>query len=123
MSDPCKHLLDEKDARQLIPRLCAHFYSLGWVSGTGGGLSIRNDRIFVAPSGVQKELIRPDDIFELDANGTILVSPSNKQLKLSECNPLFQVIYAARNAGAVLHSHHISCSILTQLLRTNEFRY
>ena len=26
----------------LIPELCKAFYHLGWVTGTGGGISIRN---------------------------------------------------------------------------------
>lgn len=50
-----------------ICTLCAKFYSLGWVTGTGGGTSIRHgDKIYIAPSGVQKELMRPTDMFVMD---------------------------------------------------------
>jgi ribulose-5-phosphate 4-epimerase/fuculose-1-phosphate aldolase len=39
-------------------------YNLGWVTGTGGGISIKlDDEIYIAPSGVQKERIQIDDIF------------------------------------------------------------
>jgi len=40
------------------------FYSKEWCTGSGGGISIRiNDsKIFVAPSGIQKEMLSPDDI-------------------------------------------------------------
>lgn len=50
-----------------ICTLCRQFYTHGWVTGTGGGVSIRNDKhIFIAPSGVQKELMQPTDMFVMD---------------------------------------------------------
>ena len=37
------------------------------VTGTGGGVSIRHGpHIFIAPSGVQKELLRPEDMFVME---------------------------------------------------------
>nr|CAG8560250.1 5906_t:CDS:2 [Entrophospora candida] len=36
----------------LIPELCRLFYKLGWVTGTGGGISIRDgELVYIAPSG------------------------------------------------------------------------
>ena len=36
-------------------------------TGTGGGVSIKHeDHIFLAPSGVEKELMQPDNIFVMD---------------------------------------------------------
>jgi hypothetical protein len=57
--------------RALIAQLCESFYQAGWATGTGGGISIRVKqgdtwRVFVAPSGLQKEDLIGDDIFELD---------------------------------------------------------
>lgn len=50
-----------------ICTLCRQFYTHGWVTGTGGGVSIRDDKhIFIAPSGVQKELMQPTDMFVMD---------------------------------------------------------
>lgn len=50
-----------------ICSLCHQFYGHGWVTGTGGGISIRNgDHVYLAPSGVQKELMKPKDIFVMD---------------------------------------------------------
>lgn len=50
-----------------ICALCRKFYNHGWVTGTGGGVSIRDGKhIFIAPSGVQKELLRPTDMFVMD---------------------------------------------------------
>lgn len=34
-------LQDKEHPRLLIPELCRLFYQLGWVTGTGGGISLR----------------------------------------------------------------------------------
>jgi len=60
---------DDSSTRNLIVELCRQFYTLGWVSGTGGGISIKDPNtgnVIVAPSGVQKERIHVDDLFVLD---------------------------------------------------------
>lgn len=33
--------LDNEHPRVLIPELCRQFYHLGWVTGTGGGISMK----------------------------------------------------------------------------------
>jgi ribulose-5-phosphate 4-epimerase/fuculose-1-phosphate aldolase len=66
---------EELYIRKKICSMCRNFYRLGWVSGTGGGISIRRKEIvYMAPSGVQKEKIRPEDIFVLDLRGNIKIS-------------------------------------------------
>lgn len=102
------------DPRTLIPELCRQFYAQGWVSGTGGGISVRRgDRIFMAPSGVQKERLRPEDLFELDLEGNVVARPADPGLKLSACAPLFLNAYRLRDAGAVLHSHSLNAMLVT----------
>lgn len=32
---------DNEHPRVLIPELCRQFYNLGWVTGTGGGISMK----------------------------------------------------------------------------------
>ncbi|KAH9600290.1 Class II aldolase/adducin N-terminal [Trypanosoma melophagium] len=88
MSIPETH---EEHPFNLIPEFCRLFYNLGWATGTGGGISIRlDDNYYVAPSGVQKERIKPGDIFILDANAKVVAMPRNKNLiKMSDCTPLF----------------------------------
>jgi methylthioribulose-1-phosphate dehydratase len=109
------------DPRELICELCRQFYTQGWVSGTGGGISIRDgERIFMAPSGVQKERIAPGDIFELDAAGQVVKAPEG-DYKLSACAPLFLNAFEIRGAGAVLHSHSINAMLAT-LVQGDEFR-
>lgn len=107
----------------LIPNLCKLFYNLGWVTGTGGGISIREgSAIYIAPSGVQKERISAEDLFVQDMNGKDLKCPPvKKKLKKSQCTPLFMCAYKARNAGAVIHTHSKS-AVLVTLLFPEEFR-
>jgi methylthioribulose-1-phosphate dehydratase len=101
--------------RELVCELCRNFYALGWASGTGGGISIKDgDFIYMAPSGVQKERLSPEDIFVLDADGNIVEEPG-RGLKLSQCSPLFMHAYKMRNAGAVLHSHSVNAATATML--------
>lgn len=87
-----------QEAKELIAELCANLYTQGHVSGTGGGISIKvNDTIVMAPSGVQKERMRPEDMFVLNSNGDVIHTPEArpppyKAPKLSECAPLFMSV-------------------------------
>lgn len=81
---------EAKAVRSLIAQLCETFYNFGWATGTGGGVSIRVGgpdedrpfRVFVAPSGIQKEdmvSLRADrdQFFVLPVQGSF-VSPRHK---------------------------------------------
>nr|SVE74432.1 EOG090X0D1G [Daphnia barbata] len=114
---------DELHPRKLIPEICNLLYHLGWVTGTGGGMSIkRGDAIYIAPSGVQKERIKPEDLFIQDIEGRDLkLPPPSKALKKSQCTPLFMCAYTERSAGAVIHTHSKN-AVLVTLLCDKEFR-
>jgi methylthioribulose-1-phosphate dehydratase len=105
----------------LICDLARQFYDLGWVTGTGGGICIREgDRVIVAPSGVQKERMKPEDMFTLSIDGTVVGRPADPNLKPSECSSLFLAAIRLRDAGAVIHSHSINAMLVT-LLFEHEF--
>lgn len=107
--------------RDVIVELCQLFYGLGWVSGTGGGISIRDgDRVYVAPSGVQKERLERHDLFVLDEAGEVIERPHDETLRISACTPLFFAAFRLRDAGAVLHSHSLNAMLAT-LLFEGEF--
>jgi methylthioribulose-1-phosphate dehydratase len=100
--------------QQLIVELCRQFYAQGWVTGTGGGISIREGgRVYMAPSGVQKERIREDDLYVLDESGTVLRGPADACLRPSACSPLFFNAFRLRDAGAVIHSHSVWAMLAT----------
>ena len=66
-ADALVHSTDPLHPANHICALCQKFYGLGWVTGTGGGVSIRKgEHIFIAPSGVQKELMQPTDMFVME---------------------------------------------------------
>jgi methylthioribulose-1-phosphate dehydratase len=109
------------DPRVLICELARSFYDLGWASGTGGGICIRDgDRVVIAPSAVQKERLLPEQMFTLALDGTILTRPNDPSLMPSECSSLFLKAINLRGAGAVIHSHSIH-AVMATLLFEKEF--
>ncbi|KAI5122780.1 hypothetical protein M0805_000124 [Coniferiporia weirii] len=119
---------DPQHPANLIPELCRLFYQLGWVTGTGGGISIREGNIvYIAPSGVQKERILPVHIFVLPypqpsptADRIFLRRPA-VALKESACTPLFWNAYDLRGAGACIHTHSQHAVMATLLWPGREF--
>ncbi|KAF2224942.1 Methylthioribulose-1-phosphate dehydratase [Elsinoe ampelina] len=112
---------DPNHPANLICELCRKFYTLGWVTGTGGGTSIRHeDKLYIAPSGVQKELMKPTDMFVMDyESNDYLRRPVN--LKPSACTPLFLAAFTMRNAGCCIHTHSQWAVLVTLLCeRTSE---
>lgn len=117
--------------RNLIPELCRLFYDKGWVTGTGGGISIRDretGHVYIAPSGVQKERIQPDDLFVLaEKDGSVIERPLSERgalYKQSDCTPLFFNAFRLRDAAACMHTHSPSAVLVTMLdeSTSSEFR-
>ncbi|KAK8225960.1 Methylthioribulose-1-phosphate dehydratase [Phyllosticta capitalensis] len=113
------HLVRSEDPQHpanLICELCRKFYTWGWVTGTGGGTSIRHhDHIYIAPSGVQKELMAPSDMFVMDfASRAYLRKPVS--LKPSACTPLFLAAFTKRGAGCCIHTHSQWAVLVTLLV-------
>ncbi|XP_059282302.1 probable bifunctional methylthioribulose-1-phosphate dehydratase/enolase-phosphatase E1 1 [Lycium ferocissimum] len=118
-----------KETKSLIAELCRHFYNQGWVSGTGGSITIKvhddsvpksQQLIVMSPSGVQKERMVEEDMYIMASDGSILSAPlakptPHKPPKCSDCAPLFMQAYHMRNAGAVIHSHGMESCLVTML--------
>ncbi|KAK3395919.1 Methylthioribulose-1-phosphate dehydratase [Sordaria brevicollis] len=125
------HLVTSSDPNHpanLIPSLCAKFWHLGWVTGTGGGCSIRSDDlVYLAPSGVQKELMKPSDIYVLSLSSQPTDPEERKQrvylrsppqYKPSQCTPLFLAAFTKRNAGCCIHTHSHWAVLVTLILES-----
>ena len=114
--------------RSLIAQLCETFFRAGWATGTGGGCSIRvrhpvtNEwRVFVAPSGIQKEDMIGDDIFELNMSREVVHAPRTRGLRQSACTPLWYVVYQHRpEATCVIHTHSMAAVQATLLDATEQ---
>ncbi|KAJ1685628.1 hypothetical protein LUZ63_017018 [Rhynchospora breviuscula] len=118
-----------KEACSLVAELCRLFYPQGWVTGTGGSITVKvhddsipkSDQLIVmSPSGVQKERMEPEDMYVLSGEGDMLIEPSqkpypHKPLKCTDCGPLFMKAYKMRGAGAVIHSHGMESCIVTMM--------
>lgn len=72
----------------------------------------RRDKVFIAPSGVQKERILPDHIFVLpypqpspSPPDRVFLRRPTIPLKESACTPLFWNAFTLRDAGSCIHTH------------------
>jgi methylthioribulose-1-phosphate dehydratase len=98
--------LFEPTAQELVA-VGRRFDARGWVLGTSGNFSavIATDplRLAITRSGVHKGALVPEDILEIGEAGTVLRGPG----KPSAETQLHLEIVAARQAGAVMHTHSI----------------
>ncbi len=70
----------------------------------------------MAPSGVQKERIEPNDLFVCDLDGNV-VREARKPLKVSQCAPLFMNAFSMRGARACIHTHSQHAVMATLLCK------
>ncbi|GFS18437.1 methylthioribulose-1-phosphate dehydratase [Elysia marginata] len=103
--------VDEEHPRKLIVELCKQFYHLGWVTGTGGGMTIKKgDEIYIAPSGVQKERM------QVPSYGLQMYWSAGALVALL-CGDTVTL-----GAGAVIHTHSKAAVMATLLYPGREFR-
>ena len=90
------------------------FDARGWVLGTSGNFSeaISRDplRLAITRSGVHKGELTPDDILEIDGDGTNRRAGAGKP---SAETQLHLEIVGARQAAAVMHTHSIWSTFLS----------
>ena len=110
--------------RELLCEMLRLFYDKGWVSGTGGGICGTVGRqVLVAPTGVHKERIQPEDFFVVDPAQAAVVRPAAiPTLRPSECTPIFCAVIRARGAGSVVHSHALSAVLAADLAERDALR-
>jgi methylthioribulose-1-phosphate dehydratase len=92
------------------------FYARGWLLGTSGNLSAVVQReplqIAMSASGVDKGELRADQILSIDENARVVGQPGGKP---SDESLLHIRIVKERGAGAVLHTHSIWNTILSDV--------
>jgi methylthioribulose-1-phosphate dehydratase len=78
-------------------------------------IDIISDNVYIAPSGVQKERMLPEDMFVLRYNTSEIISkPDNPSYRMSQCTPLFWKCYSLRpTTMACIHSHSINAVLAT----------
>jgi methylthioribulose-1-phosphate dehydratase len=99
-----------------LVRVAQGFHARGWLLGTSGNLSavVQREplRLAMSPSGVDKGELKPDQLLTIDENARVISEHSGKP---SDESLLHLRIVKERGAGAVLHTHSIWNTILSDL--------
>jgi methylthioribulose-1-phosphate dehydratase len=90
-----------------------HCYERGWALGTSGNFSavVRQDPLTLAitTSGVDKGLLAASHIVAIDAQGRVVQGSGRPSAEAT----VHLAIVRSRNAGAVLHTHSVWSTILS----------
>jgi methylthioribulose-1-phosphate dehydratase len=105
---------DAHSPQQEIDELCATArtcFTRGWVPATSGNFSVRSGgRIFITPTGLDKGMLTPADLLEIDLEGRAVSGHGRPSAETS----LHTVIYRDRPAArAILHVHTIWNTLLS----------
>jgi methylthioribulose-1-phosphate dehydratase len=92
----------------------ADIHRRGWCDGTGGNFSCVASQeplvLLMAPSGVHKGRVRPDELIQVDRSGDVIAGSG----KASAETALHLAIVETCAAGAVLHTHSQAGTLLSQ---------
>ena len=99
----------------LLAELGRSFYARGWALGTSGNFSavVSRDpfRIAITSTGLDKGSLTPDQLVRVDANGNVTEGSGQASAETA----LHLVLVRVRAAGAVLHTHSIWSTIISEL--------
>jgi methylthioribulose-1-phosphate dehydratase len=94
-----------------LARLC---YARGWAPGTSGNFSatVSRDplRLAITTSGIDKGSLTPDHIVEIDGHSKVVAGSGRPSAESS----LHLAVARSRGAGAVLHTHSIWSTIISE---------
>ena len=110
-------MVDEfKEVAVGLAGIAKGFHARGWLLGTSGNLSavVQREplRLAMSPSGIDKGELTPEQVLSVDENARIV---SGHEGKPSDESLLHIRIVRDRGAGAVLHTHSIWNTILSDL--------
>ena len=101
------------DLAQQLADAGRRFDQRGWVLGTSGNFSAVIDqsplRLAITPSGAWKGRLGRDDFLEMDERGAVVKGAGRASAEA----PLHLEIVRQRQAGAVLHTHSVWSTILS----------
>jgi len=112
--DPAPASNPSSALRAALSRAMVEIHRRGWCDGTGGNFSCVLDRqplrLLMAPSGVHKGRVQPEQLIEVDATGSVIAGEGNASAETA----LHLAIVQACGAGAVLHTHSQAGTLLSQ---------
>ena len=96
------------------------FYRRGWVYGTSGNFSARLSgsplRLAITSSGLDKGSLTPSDILEIDPDASVLRGSGRPSAETG----LHLVLIQQLGAGAVLHTHSVASTLLSDRWATKK---
>lgn len=102
-----------QDIRDALAKLGRSLYDRGWVMGTSGNFSaVISDeplRLAITSSGLDKGALSADHIVEVDADGNVIAGTGRPSAETR----LHLAVVRARVAAAVIHTHSIWSTILS----------
>lgn len=115
MSTPLSAQDRQQEEASALCRVIAGIHQRGWCDGTGGNFSTVISRepleLLMAPSGVDKGDLTPEDLIVVDGDGRVIRGEG----RASAETLLHLTIVATTNAGAVLHTHSQAGTLLSGL--------
>ena len=107
--------MGSKELQLALAAIGHSFYSRNWVLGTSGNfsavVSAEPLRLVITPSGAHKGQLSGDEFLEIDGDAAVVRGSG----KPSAETLLHLEIVRARGAGAVLHTHSVWSTILSDL--------
>ncbi|MBE9169224.1 methylthioribulose 1-phosphate dehydratase [Pleurocapsales cyanobacterium LEGE 06147] len=102
------------EPRSFLVTAAHQFYRQGWMVGTAGNLSIRNDDSFwITASGKNKGQLTEHDFVRVDLNGRVIESPHPTNRPSAETS-IHQVIYSLfPNARVCFHVHSVEANLVS----------
>ncbi|MFL5518502.1 MAG: methylthioribulose 1-phosphate dehydratase [Gemmatimonadales bacterium] len=107
------------DTATALAEIGRQFYGRGWALGTSGNFSavVSRDplRLAITTSGVDKGNLTAEEIVEIDDRGRVLAGSGRPSAEVG----LHLAIARQRGAGAVLHTHSIWSTLLSDAATGN----
>ena len=106
----------ERDLRLAIVEAGRICYAGGLMLSNNGNISVRSgsDRVVIAPSGMCKGRMEPEDLLIVDLDGNIVKADSKRKRKVSSEAPMHLEVYRQRaDVRAVIHAHPSNATALT----------
>jgi methylthioribulose-1-phosphate dehydratase len=106
------------DLGRALADISHRFYARGWVLGTSGNFSIVDSRdplrLAITASGRDKRTLSATDIVIVDADGRLVSNGAGADGRPSAETLLHVTIARQRQAGAILHTHSVWSTILSE---------
>jgi len=103
------------DTQTFLAQIAREFHVRGWALGTSGNFSAVVSReplvLTITATGLHKGTLSPDNFVHVDANGTVVGGSGRPSAETA----LHLLLANVRRAGAVLHTHSVWSTIISDL--------